>query len=134
MNSGSALPVGDSNLGDISFISEGTSELQAKILAGRGQTLMCVHTIPAGKTGFVTGISFGTGKGKDVTVIGKIRNGVGGAFSVKYLQSIYESTFVGDLKVPLKVTEKLDLVFVAKSSGAGTPVAASFGILLIDND
>lgn len=134
LNSGNPSPVGDGNLGTIKFTASTTATLQAQMEPENGQTLMCIYTVPAGKTAYVTGVSFGCGKGKEAVIKGKVRNGIGGAFSVKYQQLIFESIFYGTLIVPFKVTEKLDVVFTGQDITSGTvECAASFGVIVVDN-
>jgi hypothetical protein len=133
VNSGNPDPIGDGNLGNITITSTGSTTLQAQIGIGNGQTLMCVYTIPAGKTGYVTGLSFAVGQGRECTFFGKFRNGVNGAFSVKYSLTLYQSSFFGTLEVPLKIPEKVDMVITATATATPVKADASFGIILIDN-
>ena len=133
ITSGNPNPIGDSNLGKVNILGASTLTVQAQILEGNGQTLMCVYTIPRGKTGYVTGISFAVGEGKDCTFKGKFRNGINGAFSVKYSITLFESSFFGTLQVPLRIPEKIDIVLTAISTAVSVQADASFGIILKDN-
>ena len=133
LTSGTDSPTADANEGTITISASSTLTLQAQINPRNGQTLMCVYTVPRGKTAYITGISFGTGEGKECTFKGKFRNGVGGAFSVKYSLTLFQSAFFGDLAIPLRVPEKIDIVITGISGSAGTKADASFGFILKDN-
>ena len=136
LTSGTAIPIGGSNLGDLTFTSNTTSTLQAKILINNGQTLMAIYTIPAGYTGYVTGLSLSTGQGKQVLFKGKFRNGVNNnyAFSDKFTMDLYQSHFFGDLKIPLQVPQKTDIVFTGTTTSGTVDCGASFGVMLIANE
>ncbi len=134
LTSGTNTPIGDANLGTLTISSATAITLQAQIGIGNGQTLMCVYTVPADKTAYITGLSFGVGQGKECTFKAKFRNGVDGAFSVKYSLTLYQSAYLGMLQVPLKIPEKIDMV-ITGITAAGTVVAnASFGMILKDNE
>lgn len=133
LTSGTNSPTADANEGTITIEGNTSSTLQAQINPRNGQTLMAVYTVPAGKTAYITGVSFATGEGKECTFKGKFRNGVNGAFSVKYSLTLFQSAFFGDLSVPLRVPEKIDIVITGISASAGTKADASFGFILKDN-
>ena len=135
LTSGTNDPIDDANKGTVKFLSDSTLILQAQIQEHNGQTLMAVYTVPAGKTGYVTAVSFAVGEGKQCLFKGKFRNGVTSdfAFSVKYVLDLFQTSFFGTLVVPLMVPEKTDIVLTAQSSAAGTDAGASFGMILVDN-
>ena len=133
LTSGTSSPIGNANEGTITVTSHTTTTLQAQIGVGNGQTLMCVYTVPAGKTAYITGISFGVGQGKECTFIGKFRNGVGGAFSVKFSLTLYQNTYFGSLEIPLRIPEKIDIVVTGVTLSGTVKANASFGIILKDN-
>lgn len=131
--SGNSSPIGNANEGVIKVLSATDLTLQAQIGVGNGQTLMCVYTVPADKTAYITGISFGVGQGKECTFKGKFRNGVNGAFSVKYSLTLYQESFYGSLQVPLRIPEKIDMVITGITATGTVRADASFGIILKDN-
>jgi len=92
-----------------------------------------VATVPAGKTGYLTKASMSVGSGKECTFKARIRNGLGGSFSVKYEVTLYESAIQQTMSVPFKITEKLDICLTAKSSLGTVKTNGSFGIVLVDN-
>lgn len=138
INSGLAASIENANLGDITFVSNDSNIDQAAILTHNGQTLMCVYTIPKGKTGFVTGISINVGQGKQAFMKAKARNCVFSqncSFSVKYSIDLYESTFFGELKIPLRLEERTDIILTSElSSTPEVTTSGSFGLVLIDNN
>ena len=136
LTSGTNDPILDANKGIISATGTDTSTLQARILVNNGQTLMMVYTVPAGKTGFITGISFSAGQGKQCFFKGKFRNGPTSnyAFSVKFTIDLYQTPFFGNLTIPLRVPEMTDIVITGQTGLGGTiDASASFGIILVDN-
>lgn len=133
LTSGVNDPVADSNEGTITVTTQGTSSLQASVLPREGQTLMCVYTVPNGYTGYVTGLSASAGQGKQILFKGRFRNGPDNsyAFSTKFTIDLYQTSFIGDLKVPLRVPEKTDIVISATTVSGTVNGSASFGIILI---
>lgn len=125
-----------SNDGIISMSTTTGATLQARILPNNGQTLMAIYTVSAGKTAYITGISLNVGQGKQCLFRAKFRNCTidDCSFSVKYAIDVFENTFFGELKVPLKVPEKTDIIFTSETSGApDVTTTASFGVILEDN-
>ena len=72
LTSGTDSPVNDANEGDLTFTSTITTKVQGQIKARNGQTLMAVYTVPAGKTGYITGIGVSTSEGKFELVKAKL--------------------------------------------------------------
>jgi len=136
INAGVVTSTNGNNVGAISITSKSTSKLQAKILAGIGQTLMLVRTVPRGYTALVTGISFSVGEGKDCIVIAKTRSNLfdNAAFNTKYTLDLFEANYYATLESPFYVPEKTDIVWNATSSAAGTKVSGSFGYILVKNE
>jgi len=106
--------------------------LAAQILAGNGQTLMAVYTIPAGKTGYL--IKFqGSMDKQNVDVKFKLfARPFGGAFNLKGQWGTQGGNAVTyDYPVPLKFEEKTDLKVNVDSGTAGH--GAIFDLILVDN-
>ena len=135
--SGTDSATSDANKGIITISTvDATPVTMARILIGNGQTLMSPFTIPAGKTGYVTGANFSTGQGKQVLIKAKVRNALqsaNGAFSVKYVVDIYENVFDPDFKVGYRIPEKTDLCFTASTTSGTVDASISYGIILVDN-
>lgn len=117
------------NVGVIS-VNIGAS-LAAQILAGNGQTLMAVYTIPAGKTGYL--IKFqGSMDKQNVDVKFKLfARPFGGAFNLKGQWGTQGGNSVTyDYPVPLKFEEKTDIKVNVDSGTAGH--GAIFDLILVD--
>ena len=132
---GTTTTTNGNNIGDITVTSFSSSLVQSKILAGNGQTLMCVYTVPAGFTAYVTGYSLSSGQGKQVVFKSKFRNCSveNCAFTVKDIREIYENTVFGDLNTPLVVPEKTDIVITGQCATGDVTASASFGLILRKN-
>src|SRR6056300_1531819 len=78
------------NVGNISVTYTGGSDVAATITAGNGQTLMAVYTIPAGKTGYVVAMNFGSGKDQemDFKFIQRDNSVTNGAFQTKQFLNV----------------------------------------------
>ena len=135
VQSGQAIAINNANEGDILIEGAVTGTDQAGILTHNGQTLMAVYTCAANTTCYITGTSLASGEGKEVLYKGKFRNcNIDNcAFSTKYSVQLYQNSFFGTFKVPLKIPEKTDMVFTAQSSSAGSTASASFGLIEIEN-
>lgn len=84
--------------------------LAAVILAGNGQTLMAVYTIPAGKTGYLLQFQGSSDKQTDVKFKLFSRQIDDGAFNLKGQWGVQGGNVVTyDYKVPLVFPEKTDL-------------------------
>ena len=121
---------GGTNVGKIQ-IKNGTTVV-AEIAAGMGQTQMCVYTIPAGKTGYLTRIA--SSSSKNISTI------------ISLFQRPYQQTFVSSASslalyqnnqdisfdVPIPFTEKTDLD-LRQIGASNNIIAADFNIILVDN-
>ena len=117
------------NVGVISVNVGGS--LAAQILAGNGQTLMAVYTIPAGKTGYL--IKFqGSMDKQNVDVKFKLfAREFGGAFNLKGQWGTQGGNSVTyDYPIPLEFPEKTDIKVNVDSGTAGH--GAIFDIILVD--
>lgn len=124
------ITAGSTNVGKIQ-IKNGTTVV-AEIAAEMGQTQMCVYTIPAGKTGYLTRLA--TSSSKNISTI------------VSLFQRPYQKTFVRTASsialyqnnqtitydIPLRFPEKTDLD-LRQIGAANNVLAADFNIILVDN-
>jgi len=120
---------GSTNVDEIR-IKRATTDL-AIILAGAGQTLMSLYTIPAGKTGYLIKLQGNVDANNDA-LFRLISRPLNGSFNVKGQFGVFASGFTVDYPIPLVFTEKTDLQVVAKSQnnvGGG----ATFDLILKDN-
>ena len=106
--------------------------IRAKILAGNGQTLMAVYTIPAGKTGYLLNLT--TSVDKNVDVIYKLfsRKIDDGAFNLKGQFGTFGTPLDHSYPVPLKFEEKTDIE-VRADAGNTSGGGATFDLILVDN-
>jgi hypothetical protein len=102
--------------------------------AGNGQTLMAVYTIPAGKTGYVVAINFGSGKDQEQTCKLKTRDNTvaNSAFQTKEYLNIRGGFTYFPKKAITKITEKTDIELQAISSSTSS-ASGGFELILIDN-
>lgn len=121
---------GPTNAGKISIVDNG--ETRATIAPDKGQTLMCVYTIPAGKTGYLSSLEASSSKNQSSVVSLYVRP-FGGAFRVQSTISLFQNIGTISYSVPLKIEEKSD-VEVRLSNGTNNTVSADFDIILVDNE
>jgi len=120
---------GSTNVDEIR-IKRSTTDL-AIILAGAGQTLMSLYTIPAGKTGYLIRLQGNVDANNDA-LFRLISRPLNESFNVKGQFGVFASGFTVEYPIPLVFTEKTDLQVVAKSQnnvGGG----ANFDLILKDN-
>jgi hypothetical protein len=120
---------GSTNVDEIR-IKRATTDL-AIILAGAGQTLMSLYTIPAGKTGYLIRLQGNVDANNDA-LFRLISRPLNESFNVKGQFGVFASGFTVEYPIPLVFTEKTDLQVVAKSQnnvGGG----ATFDLILKDN-
>lgn len=105
----------------------------ARILAGQGQTLMAIYTVPKGKTAFFMKFQGSISKSQEGAF--QLRSRVpfaagNGAFNVKGLWGTFANTVTYDYPVPLKFEEFTDIEI--RSKGQGTPdMGAIFDLILV---
>jgi len=130
------------NEGTISITSDTTATTLAQIVvdgsgsnaAGRGQTFMSVYTIPAGKTGYLTQWTVGSGKqNTDAIAFLMCRNIAVDGWQSKDVITVSATTYSKNFVVPLQITEKTDIEVRAFSTTNNSIVSATFNIILIDN-
>lgn len=119
-----------SNVADLSIRIAGGE--RAKILAGNGQTLMAVYTVPAGKTAYLLNLTLSVDKNVDVIYKVMVREIDDGGFQIKGQFGTFGTSLDHNYPVPLKFTEKTDIEIQAdagNTSGGG----ATFDLILVDN-
>jgi hypothetical protein len=118
------------NIGIISVSIGG--DLRAKILAGKGQTLMAVYTIPAGKTGYLLNLTTSVDKATDVTYRLTAREIDDGGFQIKGQFASFGTPLDHNYPIPLVFTEKTDIEIQAEAGNA-CGGGATFDLILVDN-
>lgn len=134
--SGSSNP----NEGVITVAGGGKTLAQIGKLAnntdGHGQTNMCVYTVPAGKTAYLTQWTVSSGKSNADTVAKlMVRDTLhpdDGAWNVKDITEIQANSYIKEYRVPMQFTEKSDIE-VRAFSNTGSSCSSSFNLILIDN-
>lgn len=128
---GTPLGISASNAGNITIRTVTGSVVQAYILAGRGQTLMAVYSVPANYDFLCYSDAVSAGQGKAITMSVKLRySGVDGPnapFRHGATREVYQS-YVGSYFVyPIRISEKTDIIITASNTLAGdVAVSASF--------
>ena len=119
---------GEINAGNITA-SIGGSNI-AQILADKGQTLMAVYTIPAGKSGYLTKFQGSISKNQEAVFKIRIKE-FGNGFNVKGQFGTFSNSITYDYPIPLQFKEKTDIQILGKA-GATSELGAVFDIILID--
>ena len=103
--------------------------------ASLGQTFMCVYTVPAGFTAYLTQWTIGAGgQNADTTAFFMARPfDTDSAFNSKDIVISAGSQYSKNYIVPLKFTEKTDLEVRAFTSSSGNDCSSTFNLILIDN-
>jgi len=117
------------NAGNLSIRIAGAE--RAKILAEKGQTLMAVYTVPAGKTAYLLNITMSVDKNTDA-IYKLIARPFDGAFNIKGQFGTFGTPIDHNYPVPLKFEEKTDIEVRADANntcGGG----ATFDLILVDN-
>jgi len=121
--------VTETNVGSITATVDG--DIVSSIKAGRGQTLQCFYTIPAGKTGYLTHMQVSSNKNQAVEASLFVRP-FGGAFRVTGGTMLYQMEHTMHYSSPIVITEKSDMDFRAIGAANGV-ISASFDLILVDN-
>jgi hypothetical protein len=124
------ISTGTNNVGDITFTKNGSDVL--RITATKGQTLMAIYTIPAGKTGYLyKGVSTsqagadGTGS-MFIRYFGQTAFRIGHSFEVSSGGEYdYEFSF------PIRIPEKSDIDVRMTTRSNNGRYTAAFDILLL---
>ena len=127
-----ARKVDATNVGAVSINMNGT--LAAQILPGKGQTLMAVYTIPAGKTGYLLQFQGNLNKGNAEVSFMIFAREVGKAFNIKGMFSTHGGNPVTyNYPISIPFPERTDIRIDADAS-ANCGYGAVFDILLVDNE
>ncbi len=128
--------VGGVNNGALSVIGvDVPTNTYATILAGCGQTLMAIYTIPVGFTGYMVGYSFGITKTTPASADVKIfTREFEKSWRIRRFKSVSaqgKNTDLTDFNFFIKLPEKSDVRLTASASANNTGVHGGFDILLI---
>lgn len=123
------------NVGDVTIKRAGT--IVQRILAGRGQTLMAIYTVPVGYTAYLIKGTASVQAGADASVdmfarylgIEESSFRVGHSFEVSGTGGQYTYEF----GVPLRLPEKTDIDIRATVRSNNARVSAAFDLVLVRN-
>jgi hypothetical protein len=127
------VSVGVTNVGDIDIQKSATTVL--RITADKGQTLMAIYTVPAGKIGYLIKETMTVAANADATgdmyvrYFGQTSFRIGHTFEVSGTGGQYSY----DFGIPITIPEKSDIDFRASVRSNNARVTAAFDILLIDS-
>lgn len=125
---------GSTNSGNITVEVDG--DTVAYIPAGYGQTLQCVYTVPAGKTAYIFQMDGGVDeKEKPVhfRIVTKDNTIANAAWNTRQFM-VMESNYVSQKQaIPIRVTEKSDIVLEANSTAGQIEVSGGFELVIVDN-
>ena len=110
-----------------------TEVLRINIL--KGQTLMAVYTVPAGKTAYLTKGTSTCAANADATIDMMVRYGGVGAFRIGHTAEVsgVGGQYTYEFAVPLQMPEKTDIDIRAHVRSNNARVTAAFDLILIDN-
>ena len=117
------------NAGDINVTINSINV--AKILAGKGQTLMAVYTIPRNKQGLLKKFQGSMAKSQDAVFKILTRNGVENVFNTRGQFGTFGNVVTYDYPIPLVFNEKTDIEIRVKT-GAAAEAGAIFDLLILD--
>ena len=129
----------ETNAGTISIQEDGTSDTYAQINEvgssglGNGQTFMCVYTVPAGKTAYLSQWAVSTSKSNDTVAFFSVKPFSNTAWNAKDVANVSSGNYIKNYITPLKFEEKTDIEVRAYSSNTGVTLSSSFNIILLDN-
>ena len=129
-----ARMVDTNNDADVTLSLNGS--VVAKILEDKGQTLMAVYTVPAGKTAYLIKIQMGSDKASTNASLQYtlFARPFGGTFNVKGISyAAGGQNVVVEYPVPLKFEEKTDIKIDVIAASGGQTCSGTFDIILIDN-
>ena len=125
---------GSTNSGNITVEVDG--DTVAYIPSGYGQTLQCAYTVPAGHTAYIFQIDCGVDeKEKPVhfRIVTRDNTVANAAWNTRQF-IVMESNYVSQNQtVPIKVTEKSDILLEANSTAGQIEVSGGFDLVLKSN-
>jgi len=120
---------GTANVGTVTVTVD--SKSAAIISVGRGQTLMSLYTIPAGKKGYLMQLDVGNQKDLELEVALVFRNGNSNVWQTKDFITKRGGFTEKQYVLPIQINEKTDFEVRAKAS-ATAAVSAGFELVVLD--
>ena len=127
------------NEGTISIAQGATTLAQIRTIGspsstGLGQTFMSIYTVPAGYTGYIFDWNVSTAKADGDVFLVKRGHNDNGTWRSQDVMHTNENDVERTYKFPLKIEEKADIEVRALSSTNNMKCAATFCILLVQNE
>ena len=119
-------------VGTVNAKIAGTATILGQIAAGKGQSLMGIYTIPAGKTGYLLCGDTSISKGGDGQVGMYVRYFNEGGFRVGHIGELYQNSYRYDFPVPLRIPEKSDIDVRFTTVNNNFQVTCAFDLILVD--
>lgn len=129
------IKTGSNNVGQLNFSRGGTQVL--RIVAGLGQTLMAVYTVPNGYTGYLYQGVCSIQAGGDATGLMMVRyNTIGQAFRVGHTFEVSGSggEYFYKFAFPIELPQHSDIDIRVTTRNNNSRVTAAFDMLLIKNE
>jgi len=113
----------------------GTPTEVLRINIGKGQTLMAIYTVPAGKTAYLTKGVATCAANADATIDMFVRYGGVGAFRIGHTAEVagVGGQYTYEFAVPVQMPEKTDIDIRATVRSNNARVTAAFDLILVDN-
>jgi len=113
----------------------GTPTEVLRINIAKGQTLMAIYTVPAGKTAYLTKGTASCGNSADATVDMMVRYGGTGAFRIGHTLEVamVGGQYTYEFAVPIMIPEKTDIDIRTHVRNNNARVTAAFDLILVDN-
>lgn len=119
-------------VGTVNAKRAGTATIVGQIAATKGQSLMGIYTIPAGKTGYLLCADTSISKGGDGQVGMYVREFSDGGFRISHIAEIYQNAYHYDFPVPLRIPEKSDIDVRFTTANNNFQVTCAFDLILVD--
>ena len=119
----------DTNSGTLTVTVDSTTA--AIVSPERGQTLMALYTIPAGKKGYIVQLDVASSASGEIDVTLLTRNGASNVWATKEFLTIRGGFNEKNFILPLEVNEKTDIEVRAKSS-ATAAISSGFEMIVLD--
>jgi hypothetical protein len=127
------MTTSDTNTGNVNITKNGI--VVARVTAEKGQTLMSVYTVPAGKTGYLEQGTATIQAGADATGDMFVRREGTGPFRVGHSFEVSGTggQYLYDFTVPQELPAKTDIDIRATVRSNNARMTASFDVILIDD-
>jgi len=127
---------GNEAAGIITITADTDATVTAQIINGNNQTMMCIYTVPVGKTGYL--MSWRANLSRRGNAISNVILRVGDLLGVNYITDRAailgsgSSSYVHNFPHPLTIAGGVDIFIEADSSANDAGVACGFEMLLFD--